>query len=749
MASGTLVEGGGGGREVKFYTRKVFRKGGKKQEEQEEKKQQQQQQQQQPEQEEEQPSSQTLVSDDGNNSSQQPQPSSAATPSTRIDLASDDSTSIQHPSGAVPEENEPFPAVVNSSDLVEVVVTDAEAPPTENGSNGSIQITENSFNIAVSSLSKQEIPKVKQKLVDQLENVRELLKRIEEKELEIKGYVGGVVEEEGVVGEDVDVDGYSNSQLSANDVVENGGESIRMVPEVSLDVVGERRMISEVYLGNGGVGRPIPEFSLDDGNERITISEDNLENVGERRMISAVNVGNGGVRRMIPEINVENYGVRRAFSEVNSFGKREPPRSLHQLRVSVMENNHGGLSEYADKEKRTPKANQFYRSSDFIVGKEKFPPPGSNKKQKVHGSKKHSRAGESNYHYGIIKHNSQVYKNCCSLLTRLMKHKHGWVFNTPVDVHGLGLHDYFDIIKHPMDLGTVKTRLNTIMYKSPVEFAADVRLTFSNAMTYNPKGQDVHIMAEQLSHIFEDRWVSMQNEFCLDSWLQQYREVSYATPVMNKPPYMPAPEMFSHYDRPESILGPVNSKPKLVRHGSSGRGTALKKPKAKDEHKRDMTYDEKQKLSTNLQNMPVDKLENIVEIIRRRSSSLVQSDDAIEVDIDCVDNETLWELDRFVTNYKKSLSKYKRKAELAMQAREAAERLAREKNEAPVVVEVSKETKLDENKGLPSSVQVDKQQDNSSRSSSSSSSSSDSGSSSSDSDSDSSSESDAGHSPKT
>lgn len=33
-----------------------------------------------------------------------------------------------------------------------------------------------------------------------------------------------------------------------------------------------------------------------------------------------------------------------------------------------------------------------------------------------------------------------------SFLERLMKHKHGWVFK----------HDYFEIIRNPMDLGTVK-----------------------------------------------------------------------------------------------------------------------------------------------------------------------------------------------------------------------------------------------------------------------------------------------------
>lgn len=77
----------------------------------------------------------------------------------------------------------------------------------------------------------------------------------------------------------------------------------------------------------------------------------------------------------------------------------------------------------------------------------------------------------------------------------------------------LGLHDYFDVIKHPMDLGTVKSRLNMNWYKSPREFAEDVRLTFSNAMTYNPKGQDVHVMAEQLSKVFEEKWSSIEDDY--------------------------------------------------------------------------------------------------------------------------------------------------------------------------------------------------------------------------------------------
>ncbi|KAL1206029.1 Transcription factor GTE9 [Cardamine amara subsp. amara] len=103
-------------------------------------------------------------------------------------------------------------------------------------------------------------------------------------------------------------------------------------------------------------------------------------------------------------------------------------------------------------------------------------------------------------------------KQCEALLKRLMSHQYGWVFNTPVDVVKLNVLDYFNIIKHPMDLGTVKNKLTSGSYSCPSEFAADVRLTFSNAMTYNPPGNDVHIMADTLRKFFEVRWKTLDKK---------------------------------------------------------------------------------------------------------------------------------------------------------------------------------------------------------------------------------------------
>lgn len=74
-----------------------------------------------------------------------------------------------------------------------------------------------------------------------------------------------------------------------------------------------------------------------------------------------------------------------------------------------------------------------------------------------------------------------------------------------MDAELLGLHDYFDIIKKPMDLGTVKQKMDGRAYKTATEFAGDVRLIFTNCYKYNPPDHDVVAMARKLQDVFEMR----------------------------------------------------------------------------------------------------------------------------------------------------------------------------------------------------------------------------------------------------
>ncbi|MFQ6669320.1 hypothetical protein Gotur_034625 [Gossypium turneri] len=104
-------------------------------------------------------------------------------------------------------------------------------------------------------------------------------------------------------------------------------------------------------------------------------------------------------------------------------------------------------------------------------------------------------------------------QQCTTLLNALMKHPAGWVFNQPVDPIALKIPDYFSIIKNPMDLGTIKSKLVKNAYLGIEEFVADIRLTFSNAMLYNPPSNNVHKMAQEMNEFFESRWKSLEEKW--------------------------------------------------------------------------------------------------------------------------------------------------------------------------------------------------------------------------------------------
>jgi E1A/CREB-binding protein len=81
---------------------------------------------------------------------------------------------------------------------------------------------------------------------------------------------------------------------------------------------------------------------------------------------------------------------------------------------------------------------------------------------------------------------------CGQVLTALQDHQHGWVFNSPVDPVELGLPDYFEVVKRPMDLGTIRKKLDNGVYTKLEDFKYHVNLVFDNAMMYNPEGSVVY-----------------------------------------------------------------------------------------------------------------------------------------------------------------------------------------------------------------------------------------------------------------
>merc|ERR1712072_1277067 len=119
-----------------------------------------------------------------------------------------------------------------------------------------------------------------------------------------------------------------------------------------------------------------------------------------------------------------------------------------------------------------------------------------------HSSKPKNRMGEA-------------MKACNEIIKEMFSKKHSayaWPFYKPVDTEQLDLHDYKSVIKKPMDLGTVKTKMESRDYRSPAEFAIDMRLIFTNCYKYNPPDHDVVAMARKLQDVFEMRYAKIPDD---------------------------------------------------------------------------------------------------------------------------------------------------------------------------------------------------------------------------------------------
>ncbi|XP_054896629.1 bromodomain-containing protein 3-like [Poeciliopsis prolifica] len=288
-------------------------------------------------------------------------------------------------------------------------------------------------------------------------------------------------------------------------------------------------------------------------------------------------------------------------------------------------------------------------------------------------------------------------KYCSNILKEMLSKKHSayaWPFYMPVDAKALGIHDYHNIIKCPMDLSTVKKKMDGGEYQDAQQFAADIRLIFSNCYKYNPSHHTVVGMARKLQGVFEQRFAKMPDE-----------QVGVTAPSCT----------IGSLDRSESTVGDsarfaeaqkqqktvdeqhaaVSQTPKLRKendqkeHGGdlakSASNRIVRNPLkdnndwdlrgktllATQEERRDsddkalpMTYEEKHQLSLDINRLPGMKLARVVEILQASEPTMCTTNlDEIEIDFELLKPSTLRELERYVRSCLfKKFKKYQRKA---------------------------------------------------------------------------------------
>eukprot|EP01112_Ceratiomyxa_fruticulosa_P018100 TRINITY_DN5747_c0_g1_i5.p1 TRINITY_DN5747_c0_g1~~TRINITY_DN5747_c0_g1_i5.p1 ORF type:complete len:788 (+),score=178.77 TRINITY_DN5747_c0_g1_i5:305-2668(+) len=229
---------------------------------------------------------------------------------------------------------------------------------------------------------------------------------------------------------------------------------------------------------------------------------------------------------------------------------------------------------------------------------------------------------------------------CKAIIKHLMsKRTIAWPFLVPVDPVALQIPDYFDVIKHPMDLGTIENKLKNGVYREADEFARDVKLVFDNACLYNEQHSEIVKNAEELRSIFESKFAQAKLDISVGK-LTDY-PIGQTTPNLaaKKVTKKPAPSPLAP-PKPEVLPPPV------VHH--------TPKPEIPREHVPagiDMSFDEKKLLGEKMNQLTSDQLARVVNIIsENRPAGVSGGEEDIEIDMNDLDALTLRKLEHYVNS---------------------------------------------------------------------------------------------------
>lgn len=92
------------------------------------------------------------------------------------------------------------------------------------------------------------------------------------------------------------------------------------------------------------------------------------------------------------------------------------------------------------------------------------------------------------------------------------------LFSEPVDAEALGIPEYLEVIKEPMDLGTILGRLEVgesqgwenCVYKGVDEVKRDIELVWSNCYTFNMPGEPISDLCKDMENAFKKEWKKLE-----------------------------------------------------------------------------------------------------------------------------------------------------------------------------------------------------------------------------------------------
>jgi len=268
---------------------------------------------------------------------------------------------------------------------------------------------------------------------------------------------------------------------------------------------------------------------------------------------------------------------------------------------------------------------------------------------------------------------TEARSQCQQLLTKMMNHEYAHPFNQPVEPISMGVPDYYDKIKKPMDFLSIQKRLDIDSYKSTDEFAEDMRLVFTNCWTYNLPSSDICYMANVLSSLFEKQFKDiqyMERNYIEDSEASEMKSVvtelrmehqkllaelqklvretqqANSTAMNQTPTELPKQPKATPKAAPKAKPKPKPKKKAPVKQAQ---------PRLKRNTKRapKFDYQQKEELRNKIRALSISNMEKMVELLVPDLPEITDANQAnreVEIDLESFSDETLQKLENFVAS---------------------------------------------------------------------------------------------------
>lgn len=257
-------------------------------------------------------------------------------------------------------------------------------------------------------------------------------------------------------------------------------------------------------------------------------------------------------------------------------------------------------------------------------------------------------------------------KFCEDVLDTIRSPKYGMynsAFLVPVDPVALNIPHYRQVVKNPMDLGTMAQKLKTGQYGKAGEFQKDFELMVQNCLAFNPPGNPVRDMAIHLKREFATLWANKAK------WEKQHQPTSQReSPASGEDSEEDEDE--DEEDQPDDANEQTIAKlsQQLLEIQKALAGTQMKQnkkaakekskaskkakkptiplakpakpaPKKKAPKPRQVTYDEKQEISSAVERMDARQVERLTQIITDNCKKYADMGDDMELEIDDLPND--------------------------------------------------------------------------------------------------------------